>query len=193
MIIDFKLNTDFLKVLDINLKQLLFVDLLFRNTAVSKLKLFLTSDVLNKEDFENLKLKNILRTESDFQNPSTISFVHGFKANYKSFGNNDLLFDEFHDAYPSVVTRPSGEEQYLKASTKQVKKLYHEIIKGDKEMHAKLCRCIKAEVAHRELAGGMPFMKNMRNWLLSEEWVAAEAILESSIKPTTTKYGGEFL
>lgn len=193
MIIELTLNTTLLRALDINLAQLMIVDLIYKKASPNRLKVFLASGILSEDDFKNLITKNILTEESDIDDVKTIEFVHGFRANYKDFQGGGNLFDELYDIYPETVVRPDGKSQFLKTNKKQCADAYARIVKGDKELHAKICNVLRAEVAQRERNGGMSYMQKLRNWLLAEPWNDVDEVVElSNIKPKSS-YGGSFL
>ncbi len=193
MIIEFKLNTDLLKALDINLKQLLFIDMLYRNTGVMKVKAFLKAGILDEGDFESLIEKGILLETSNKDIPNTIDFKKGMRANYEAFGKNDDYFDEFALTYPDMALRPDGTNQFLKANLRQARAAYNKVVENNIEMHERLCNALKKDVRHKEMTGSSGFMKTIINWIRSEEWLVAERRDTPLTSKNNQSYGTKFL
>lgn len=80
------------------------------------------------------------------------------------------FFDDFYDAYPQKVTRPSGNTDYLRTSSPKARELYSKITSNKKSAHEKILHCLKYEIRVRELENQMQYMKKMLSWLENEEW-----------------------
>lgn len=84
----------------------------------------------------------------------------------------DELFEEFIKEFPTSVTRPNGEYDYLKIDQTRCKKLYRKIIKNDVKKHLLILNSMRAEVFFRTREGSMKYFKRLPKWLAEESWMA---------------------
>jgi len=102
-------------------------------------------------------------------------------------------FEEFYETFPTKVLRPSGDYDYLRVDHKRSRKIYHNIVRGNKAKHEYLIKCLLAEIKDKTLKGQMSFFKRMSAWLTSESWKVYEDLVKDNYNSTqddkTVAYG----
>ena len=91
----------------------------------------------------------------------------------------DDPFDEFYETFPTKVLRPDGNNDYLRVEHKRSRKIYHNIVQGNRAKHEFIIQCLLAEINDRSIKGQMSFFKRMPAWLVSESWKAYQDMVQS--------------
>lgn len=113
---------------------------------------------------------------------------------FLSFMEKEDFFDELLKLYPVKVTRPDGEDVYLRVNQKICKNRYNRLIKNSKIKHDTVIRCLKAEIAIRTTKNTLKYMKLLPNWLKDEEYKNFEGIdTEQLVVKKPTSYGDALL
>lgn len=108
----------------------------------------------------------------DYMSLSNIVPVKEIKVT-DSFTNiiiNGDNFEEFYQAFPTKVTRPDGNMDYLRRDKLKCKTKYKRITKNNLLIHDHIMDCLNFEVNSRSTRDNMAYMKRMKNWLDAEEW-----------------------
>lgn len=192
MIISFEIDTNVLKILHINLSQLLFINLIHVKTSKSKIKEFIKLKLISQSEFEELIKNKILTEDSDIEEIETIKLDKDFIKKYKELSKDDF-FEEFLNLYPAYVVRPDGIKSFIRNNLKKCKLLYNQIVSNDKDKHNHIIKCLLYEIGDRELTGQMQWMKTMNNWLLQEGWTYAEQRIDDFNDEITAGYGEDIV
>lgn len=100
--------------------------------------------------------------------------------------NFDVLFNEFRNAYPSVVGDRFTRRR-LHTDLKRCKNLYKKIINDDIELHNKMCKCAMLYHEEKRRSGSEMYMQNLVTWLHQENYLP---YMEEAGKVDSIKKGG---
>lgn len=192
MIISFEIDTNVLKILKVNMSQLLFINLIYSKTSKGKIKEFIKSNLIKKSDFDLLIEDKILAEDADINDPENIKLTVDFIKKYKEMSKDDF-FEEFLELYPKYVVRPDGLKSFIHNNPKRCRQLYKQLVGNNLDKHKHLIKCLLYEINDRELTGTMCWMKTMNNWLTQEGWSYAEQRLEDFNENETIGYGEDIV
>lgn len=188
MIISFELDTNVLKILNVNLAQLILINLLHQKVSKTKLKEFIKLALISEEEFNDLISKDIITKDSVFQDHENIKLDAVFVKKYKELSKDDF-FEDFLEAYPKTIVRPDGIHTFIRTSPKRCQQLYKQLVGNDRDKHLHILNCLIFELDDRELTGTMAYMKTMPNWLTQEGWLYSEDRLLAKQETILPGYG----
>ena len=169
-------------------KEYLILFLLFKKTYHQVLK-YLQLDPVDLSFWEQLNVRGWL-AGSNYNDVTTLYPTHKFT----SFLEDTDFFTELMSIYPKKVTRPDGEEVYLRVNQKICKNKYNRIIKNSRVKHEAILQCLRTEVAIRTKKNTLKYMKLLPNWLKDEEYKNYEGIeVSNEVGEIQTHYGDSLL
>lgn len=192
MTISFELDTNVLKILNVNLSQLLFINLIYSKTPKGKVKEFIKTIFMDESDFNNLIERGIVSEDSELVDCENIKLTKEFEKKYKEMSKDDF-FEEFLEIYPKYVTRPDGLKSFIRNNPKKCRQLYKQLVGNDRDKHRHIMKCLLYEVNDRELTGQMCWMKTMNNWLTQEGWIYAEQRFSDLNEERLPGYGEDII
>jgi len=108
-------------------------------------------------------------------------------------------FEEFYQLYPTKVTRPEGEVDYLRKDKHKCKIKYKKIVGNNLFKHDHLMDCLRYEIEKRQKNNNMAYFQRMINYLNSENYKKYEEELHTVAEKemlninTANTYGTELL
>lgn len=105
------------------------------------------------------------------------------------FYSNKDMFEEFYDEYPVKAVRPNGDIDYLRADKDTARHLYGLQVRGDKQVHDHIIRCLRYEVKNRYASSKLPYMKRLNKWLSTREWESYEDEVDDTSSAATRNEG----
>lgn len=139
-----------------------------------------------KEDLNNLAAR------------SFVSYTPSNITDYKSIVVSPLFmrvvakyddFEQLYAMYPVSVTRPDGSVDYLRKDRMLCSKIYSIVVKGNKDSHDHIMRCLNSELNYRKSSGTMKYMKRLSKWLSQREWENFEDVIDDAPRQITESYG----
>lgn len=139
--------------------QLLAEAAAFLNTFYESSTETFLSDLESKR-FVKLGYDNTVEIHKIYLRSPILSILEGIKTIETGF------FDEFKALYPK--TTPNGRR--LHSNLVKTKKKYDKIVNGNLELHEKILKAVKLEVADRTLSNSLDYMQNISTYVNNENW-----------------------
>lgn len=121
-----------------------------------------------------------------------------FELNESAF---DKMFIDFYLTFPMKVSSRNGQTRPLRASTtdtangRVVKNKYKKIVgvRGAKQKHEWIMKCLQAEVEHRKKSNSLAYMHNIETWLNQQDWEKFEYLVTDVVKAKKEETYGQQL
>lgn len=184
------INTDVLIMNNISAHHYVILNLLYQK-KYDVLDEYLTSSN-TYEDFPQevkyLKSKLLVTFNPD-NSPYNYKSILVSSDSIRMLGNYNN-FEEIYNIYPVKVRRPDGKENFLRRDRKTCEQLYNVIVKGSRDTHDHIVKCLLFELKDKEANGSLKFMKTLTNWLSDKEWRNYEDVVDDeSYKKEKRLYG----
>jgi len=170
--------------------QYIFLKLLDNSEELRK---FIAQGLITTDEFEDLKSKKFITSESDLNGEILPTEKTKKKFNIK----DSTFFDEFYMKYPAFVVRPDNLKDYLRLNIKECRKIYNKLVGKSQKFHDHMIKCLDCEIEYRKKNNGLKYMVRMQKWLNTQQWQMAEEMMKDKTntmsKIIETSYGTELI
>jgi hypothetical protein len=156
--------TEDLREMNLSITQYLIMWGLYNDRGIKGL-------VVVPEAYENLMRRGYIVKNGEYYNLGE----EGKKLFEEEIQEEDL-FKDFIEAFPTRVSEPSGATRVLSPASidslmgAKIKKKWRNITGKNLKLQAKIIDCLKAEVAMRKSTGALYWMRNIETWLNKATW-----------------------
>jgi hypothetical protein len=119
---------------------------------------------------------------------SKYSLTDKGRAVFETVSNEDDIFDEFLEVFPTRVTDATGLTRTLSPASsssilgRKMKVKWRTITKNKLEIQKHIIACLQAEVNMRKSTGALYWMRNMEAWLNKGTWQDYEYLLTDTLR-----------
>lgn len=182
-----ELDTNLLSIIDnLTINQLVLLSIVLDNNQKSNQGITPLIRLVNDSEIQDLINRGLIQEKTNSKNKVELRAT---KKLIELITPRDLLFKEFYDQYPTLVTRPDGTKGFLRNNVKKCRDYYNKLVKGNPELHSRIIKALNFELINKAIEGKMSYMKTMWKWLTSHEWELIEEQMNINQVEDTEIYG----